>query len=168
LFSLEQQLWLAPAKIVTGTLFSALICLPSLFIFICLSGAEITMKETVGLLMAKLSIVALLLLGFGPVSFVFSRSTESVPFMGFLQLVFWFIAVIYGFQFLHRGYRMLNGESKGHLATWSVIFLVVALQMTTTLRPIIGTSEKVFETDKKFFVTHWFESMDKEQKRNWD
>src|SRR3954447_9084816 len=39
-FTGHDQLWIAPAKIAGGMLFSALICLPSLYIFACLSGSQ--------------------------------------------------------------------------------------------------------------------------------
>src|SRR4051812_29054403 len=38
-FSSGEQLWTAPIKISIGLLLSALICLPSLYIFTCLSGS---------------------------------------------------------------------------------------------------------------------------------
>jgi hypothetical protein len=36
-----------------------------------------------------------------------------------------------------------------------VIFLLVALQMTTALRPILGTSKTFFPAEKQFFIGHW-------------
>ena len=39
-FSSGAQLWIAPIKISTGLMISALICLPSLFLFTCLSGSQ--------------------------------------------------------------------------------------------------------------------------------
>ncbi len=39
-FSGGAQLWIAPAKIAVGLMISALICLPSLYIFTCLSGSQ--------------------------------------------------------------------------------------------------------------------------------
>ena len=51
-----------------------------------------------------------------------------------------------------------------------VIFILVALQMTTALRPIIGTSDKFLpaSTDKKFFIGHWADSIkNEEQKNDW-
>src|SRR5688572_6099863 len=39
-FSGGTQLWAAPAKIAGGMLITALICLPSLYIFSCLSGSH--------------------------------------------------------------------------------------------------------------------------------
>ncbi len=40
-----------------------------------------------------------------------------------------------------------------------VIFLLVCLQMTTALRPIIGTSEHWLPKEKKFFLAHWSENL---------
>src|SRR6266568_6344245 len=39
-FSRGDQLWAAPVKIASGLLISALLCLPSLYIFTCLSGSR--------------------------------------------------------------------------------------------------------------------------------
>jgi hypothetical protein len=44
---------------------------------------------------------------------------------------------------------------------WTVIFLLVALQMTTTLRPIVGTAPTLLPTTKQFFVAHWIEAFQK-------
>jgi hypothetical protein len=43
---------------------------------------------------------------------------------------------------------------------WSIIFVLVALQMTTALRPILGTSETLLPTEKKFFLRHWVDCAD--------
>jgi hypothetical protein len=47
------------------------------------------------------------------------------------------------------------------LKVWILIFLFVALQMTTALRPIVGTSADFLPVEKKFFVTHWLECLAK-------
>jgi hypothetical protein len=36
-----------------------------------------------------------------------------------------------------------------------VIFVLVVLQMTTALRPIVGHADTFFPQDKKFFVSYW-------------
>ena len=38
---------------------------------------------------------------------------------------------------------------------WSAVFLLVTLQMTTSLRPILGRSETRLTQEKKFFLQHW-------------
>ena len=48
-FSNGTQLWAAPVKIAVGLMISALICLPSLYIFTCLSGSQARLVEVCGL-----------------------------------------------------------------------------------------------------------------------
>jgi len=99
-FSGGTQLWAAPAKIALGMLVSALICLPSLYIFACLSGSSARLKEVFGLLTGLLALMTVLLIGFAPVAWVFSQSTESVISMGSLHLLFATIAMYFGLRFL--------------------------------------------------------------------
>ena len=49
-FSGGQQLWAAPVKIAIGMLISGLICLPSLYIFSCLSGSPVRLAQVFGFL----------------------------------------------------------------------------------------------------------------------
>jgi len=91
-FSGGQQLWIAPVKIAAGLTISALICLPSLYIFTCLSGSQARLIEVFGLLAGLLMLMTILLIGFAPVAWIFSQSTESLAWMGALHLIFWFIA----------------------------------------------------------------------------
>src|SRR5262252_5784881 len=87
-FSMGEQLWAAPVKIAGGLLLAALICLPSLYIFTCLSGSEARLSEICGLLAGLLMLMTILLIGFAPVAWLFSQSTESVVWMGVLHFVF--------------------------------------------------------------------------------
>jgi hypothetical protein len=154
-FSGGQQLWIAPLKIAMGLMISALICLPSLYIFTCLSGSQARLVEVFGLLAGLLMLMTILLIGFAPVAWIFSQSTESLAWMGTLHLIFWFIATIFGLRFLETGFSHSNAKSHAGFHTWVVIFLLVAVQMTTALRPILGTSDTFFPTQKKFFLSHW-------------
>jgi hypothetical protein len=154
-FSGGQQLWIAPVKIAAGLMISALICLPSLYIFTCLSGSQARLAEVFGLLAGMLMLMTILLIGFAPVAWIFSQSTESLAWMGALHLIFWFIATIFGLRFFEAGFSHSNARSHAGLYTWVIIFLLVAVQMTTALRPILGTSDTFFPTEKKFFLAHW-------------
>src|SRR6185503_1531455 len=135
-FSGGPQLWEAPIKITAGLLISALICLPSLYIFSCLGGSQARLGGVFGLVAGLLSLMTVLLIGFAPVAWVFSQSTDSVPAMGALHLVFWLISTYFGLRFLHNGFAHLSAQRSGGLQVWMIIFLLVALQMTTALRPI--------------------------------
>jgi hypothetical protein len=61
--------------------------------------------------------------------------------------------------------RLLGGSAPTHLKLWSVIFIVVCLQMMTTLRPIVGTSDHLLPSEKKFFLAHWAETLRDESAR---
>lgn len=157
-FSGGQQYWAAPMKIILGLGFGALICLPSLYIFCCLSGIDVSFQTVMGILISSIALLALLLVGFAPVVWLFSTSSSSTAFFGFLCIALWLICLSFGFKLINRSARFLGVKSTSHLKAWMVIFTLVTLQLPTTLRPIIGTSEKLFNfEDKKFFLTHWLE-----------
>ena len=164
-FSGGTQLWAAPVKIAAGLMISAAICLPSLYIFTCLSGSQARLIEVGGLLAGLLMLMTILLIGFAPVAWIFSQSTESLAWMGTLHLLFWFVATLFGVRFMKAGFSHANARSHAGLNVWIVIFLLVALQMTTALRPILGKSDTFFPTEKKFFLGHWGDCM---KLQNWD
>jgi hypothetical protein len=159
-FSLKTQLWAAPVKVSLGLLVSAFICLPSLYIFACLSGARVRVAEVGTLIAGLLALMTILLIGFAPVAWIFSQSTQSLPAMGALHLVFWAIATYFGVRFLQQGFAHLGGGAAG-LRVWSLIFVLVMIQMTTALRPLVGTSDTFLPEEKKFFMTHWMEQLRK-------
>jgi hypothetical protein len=157
-FSMGTQLWAAPVKIAGGLLVSALICLPSLYIFTCLSGSQARLSEIFGLVAGLLMLMTILLIGFAPVAWLFSQSTDSIIWMGVLHLMFWFIATMFGLKFLDAGFSHSKARSSAGLYTWVIIFILVAVQMTTALRPIVGKSDSFFPKEKKFFLSHWNDS----------
>ena len=159
-FSMGIQLWAAPVKIAAGLVISAVICLPSLYIFSCLSGTQARLIEVVGMIVGLLALMTVLLIGFAPVAWVFSQSTDSLPAMGALHLTFWCIATYFGIRFLSEGFAHLSGKPAG-LRVWVTIFLLVMVQMSTALRPIVGKADTLLPVEKKFFLKHWFEQMDK-------
>jgi len=158
-FSGGMQLWAAPVKIAGGLMVSAAICLPSLYIFTCLSGSKARLSEVCGLLAGLLLLMTILLVGFAPVAWIFSQSTESVAWMGTLHLIFWGVATLFAMRFLKHGFSHTEAKSQAGVNVWIIIFLLVALQMTTALRPIIGKSDTFFPAEKKFFIEHWFDCL---------
>lgn len=158
------QLWIAPVKIIIGSSLSLLICLPSLYIFLCLSGSDGNLRQVAGMLVSSACLTALLLISFAPVAWVFSQSTDSIGLMGFLHLVFWFVAMWFGLSLLKRCIQLASHSAKGNLGVWIVIYIVVSLQMMTTLRPIIGHADTFQPGQKQFFLAHWSECLSKSGK----
>ena len=158
-FSMKNQLWAAPAKIALGLVISGIICLPSLYIFSCLSGAQARLLEICGLVVGLLMLMTILLIGFAPVAWLFSQSTSSIVWMGGLHLAFWFISTCFGLRFLENGFSHARARSHAGLNTWMIIFVLVIVQMTTALRPLVGTSETFLPKEKKFFLSYWQECL---------
>lgn len=153
------QLSIVPLKFAGGLLASALICLPSLHIFASLTGGKQSLRETTGLLLQSLALAGILLVGFAPVLWIFSQASGTTVFMGALHLLFWFVSLGFGFCLLKTSFAHLSHGGNGSLALWAAIFLVVTLQMSTTLRPLIGNDDGVLVKEKKFFLAHWADCM---------
>lgn len=160
-FSMGDQVWQVPVKVACGLLISGLICLPSLYIFTCLSGSQARLSEVCGLVAGLMMLATLLLVGFAPVAWLFSQSTESLTWMGSLHIAFWFISSFFALRFLETAFSHSKARSNAGLNTWMLIFLLVTLQMTTALRPLIGKSDLFLPKEKKFFVTLWMDSLNK-------
>jgi hypothetical protein len=163
-FSGGAQWYYAPAKVVGGCLLCGLICLPSLFIFACLSGADIRIAQAAALMLAMLALTAVLLIGFAPVAWIFSQSTDSVFFMGLLHLIFWVISIRFGFRLLAEALTALRARTLGYGRLWTWILLLTMLQMMTTLRPLLApAADRPFETRKQFFVSNWLETLEQDK-----
>ena len=82
--------------------------------------------------------------------------------MGALHLIFWFVSTVFGLRFLNAAFSHSEARSNAGLSTWIVIFVLVVLQMTTALRPIVGKADTFLPPpeEKKFFLSHWFDCLD--------
>ncbi|MEC5126699.1 hypothetical protein VSU19_08065 [Verrucomicrobiales bacterium BCK34] len=156
LFSGGEQLWAAPLKLLAGMTISVLITLPSLYVFSCLSGIDMTPQKAGGMLLAGVALLSLVLLAMCPVSWIFTQSTNSVGAMGFFTLLFWVVAISFGLSRIYLFAKISGLIRQQYLLVWVTIFIVVTLQMSTSLRPLIGPAEGTFlPTEKRFFLEHW-------------
>jgi hypothetical protein len=160
-FAKNEQLWAAPLKITSGMLFAGLICFPSLYIFSTLAGARVSIAQLSACLSGALALAGLLLLGFAPAVWIFAESTNWFGFMGALGIGAWLIAVLFALRFLKAAVIATGGTQSGPLTIWCGVFLLVTLQMTTSLRPILGRSEFLLTQEKKFFLQHWSDTFDR-------
>lgn len=155
----DRQLWSAPLKIITGVAVSGLICLPSLYIFSCLNGLDVSLRSVAAILGASLALVSLLLIGLSPVMWIFTQSTDSIVFLGMLSLLFWGGSPGLGLSLIFSGVNARGKKGGQYLKLWALIFVVVTLQMSTALRPIIGEAETLLPQEKKFFLNHWMDEL---------
>lgn len=150
-----EQFWIAPTKLVLGLFAGCIICLPSLYIFTCLNRADIGFVNVTGNLLIAVTLLSILLVGFAPVVWVFSQSTDSIPFIGFIHIEIYFISLYFSFRLLWHALNTVSGQNNGFIRVWMVIFLLVSLQMATSLRPILGTADTFLPKEKMFFINHW-------------
>ncbi|RKZ41994.1 MAG: hypothetical protein DRQ49_03315 [Gammaproteobacteria bacterium] len=165
-FSGNVQWFAAPIKIVGGAALSALLCYPSLYIFGCLSGANITPSQTLSVLFGGLTLTSILLVGFAPVAFIFTFSIKTVAFMGFIHISIWAISIFFGLRYIVMGLTQMDSRKDSYIIkVWCTILILTMLQMTTTLRPIIGVSDTLLTPEKSFFVEHWLDVLNNKRNR---
>ena len=152
------QLWAAPLKVGGGLLLAALICFPSLYVFSCLANSPLRLNGIAAAYLCFLALLGLLLIAFAPILWIFTQSSNSLPFVGFLALVVWLLSFLLASGLFRKLTK--NAQSSWQVHLWLLIFLTVTLQMSTALRPILGTSQHLLPQEKKFFLTHWMENID--------
>lgn len=154
-FSGGLQFLLVPLKLACGVFACAVICLPSLHVFSCLAGATQSLKETCGALLMGVALTGVLLLGFAPIAWLFSQATRSVAFMGALHLAFLSVSCALGLGLVQRTLAAMNSAPIRGLRLWGMLFVLVVLQMSTTLRPLLGEAKGFGLQDRLFFFAHW-------------
>jgi hypothetical protein len=160
-FSGGYQYLAVPLKLALGFVFGAALCLPSLYIFSCLSGTQHTLRNVTAALLMGMGVQGLLLIGFAPIAWIFSQSTSSPSFMGFLYLVMLLVSAGFGLALTGR-VLAATGDRARVLWIWNMMFVVVMLQLTTNLRPIVGKFEGIGVAEKEFFLSHWGRSLNEE------
>ena len=163
LFSGGWQLLAVPIKVVLGTLAAMVICLPSLFVFSNLAGSRIDLRRAVGSMTLSVTVLSFVLLALAPVALVFSLSTDSIPLVGWIHVLFLLVAAWFGGSALRR-VSGTTSEGTSPAGIWMLLFVVVLLQLSTTLRPLLGDYEPLALSEKKIFVEHWLDPGPSESK----
>jgi hypothetical protein len=154
-FARGDLLWLAPLKLVGGLLLSGIICTPSLYVLSVMGGADLRPRQLGIVLGGCLALTTLLMLSFAPVAWVFSESSSSPGFVGFMHWSLWLLSATFGLRLGRACLQALGARYPGSFIAWSIIFLLVTFQMATALRPWLGNSEKPFASEKMSFLSHW-------------
>jgi len=135
---------------------SLFICFPSLYVFTCVAGAPLTLVQTFMLGCSCLAMIGLLLVGLAPVVWLFAVSTDSPPFMVILTLLIWLIAVSFSARFVARLKSHALFKKRTGTRLWFFILMIVTLQMTTFMRPMLSAPDKGWRSPgKKFFLSHF-------------
>jgi hypothetical protein len=133
---------------------TALLCLPSLYVFGLLAGAALTRERFIVTLVGFVGMLALVLVGLLPIEWLFSVSSTSLVFVVWLHLTLWAIAVVFGARFLRA---VLPELPRAAVVLWLALFSVVSFQVTTFMRPTLwrAPNAPVVERGKLFFLDHF-------------
>jgi len=150
--------WKAPVIAV----FSICLCLPSLYVFMAVLGSPLTASQAFAFASACLGMTGLILVGLAPVAWLFAVSTENLPFVILLTLAVWVVALLFTGKFIQRAYGVGLAQRSRGLKLWFCILMVVTLQMTTVMRPLLTHPNRdghIITTKKMFFVEHFGKTM---------
>jgi len=146
------QIWVTLLKVPLIILGSLALCIPSLYVFTALSGGEVDARGFARALAGFAGIAGLILIALMPVIWLFSVSTISLGFVVWLHIFAWLVALAFGRQFLVSAF----GSASRAAGLWLVLVLLVSLQMTTYLRPVLwrDAGQPLFAREKISFFTH--------------
>jgi hypothetical protein len=140
---------------------SLLLCFPSLYVFACVAGSPLSVSQVIALGCSCLAMVGLLLVGLAPVAWLFAVSTEALPFVVILSLLIWLVAISFAARYVGKLRANPLFQRQGGIKMWFVILVVVTLQMTTCMRPLLGKPDQGWWTsEKKFFLSHFGSTFD--------
>ncbi len=119
-----------------------------------MGGANARVQQVGGLLLAGVALMAVLLVSLAPIAWIF-RNRRS-PCRSWRDCTSccgpWPWASDCDCS---ARARCSHGAGQREARVWIAIYLVVCLQMMTTLRPIVGTAGTFFPHEKMFFLAHW-------------
>ena len=143
---------LAVMKVPLIILGSVALCVPSLYVFSAIAGAEYRPREFAAALAGFCGVAGLLLLALMPVIWLFSVSTISLGFVVWLHIFVWIVTL----AFAHRFLVQTAPAARGTVGLWPVLLFLVSLQMTTYVRPVLwrNAGEPLFATEKMSFFNH--------------
>ena len=149
------SLWQAlssAAKLPILFLASLIVCSPTLYFFNVLFGSKQSLTQNMALILTAITVTAVLLLSFAPITLFFLLTTSHYQFFKLLNVAVFTIAGSMGVVFLSQGMRVVAASGKEGdsarrwvLRLWILIYAFVGSQMAWTLRPFIGAPSMKFE-----------------------
>ena len=136
--------------------FAFVLCYPTLYVFACISGSRLSAARLLGLGLVSTATLGCLLAALAPILWLFAVSTESIGFI----VIFASTLGAFALAFASRpfGQAVAKGvvASAAGLKVWFAIFIIVALQAITLVRPMLTAADAPREPEGKcFFLRHF-------------
>jgi hypothetical protein len=165
------SLWQAlssAAKLPVLFLATLFICAPTLYFFNVLFGSNQSLTQNVALILTAITVTAVLLLSFAPITLFFLLTTSQYQFFKLLNVGIFSVSGVMGVLFLSQGMRIVAAEAAGDqarrrvLRLWMFLYAFVGSQLAWTIRPFIGAPSIEFELFRQLggnFYTNIFASL---------
>ena len=128
------------------------VCAPTLYFFNLIFGSNQSLAQNFTLILAAITVTAVLLLSFAPIVLFFLLTTSGYQFFKLLNVGVFTLAGLVGVTFLSQGMRIVStggkegaGARRSVVRLWILIYAFVGSQMAWTLRPFIGAPSMQFE-----------------------
>lgn len=148
------QVWLAAFKVPLIIGMTFLLCLPSLFVFSALAGADWSGRKFLAVVSGFAATLGLLLAALLPIAWLFSVSSRYLASAVWLHILLWLLAIGVGWRFLSLALSDIG--ARGGMILWLLLFCVVSFQVATFLRPVLWRQpdQPLFTRGKMFFLEH--------------
>lgn len=140
------------AKLPVLFLATLFVCAPSLYFFNLLFGSNQSLSQNITLILTAITVTAVLLLGFAPITLFFLLTTSDYQFFKLLNVAIFAISGLMGIVFLYQGMKVVSSEEhegagarRWVLVIWMFVYAFVGSQMAWTIRPFIGAPLVPFE-----------------------
>jgi hypothetical protein len=129
-----------------------IVCSPTLYFFNVLLGSNQSLSQNIALILTAITVTAVLLLSFAPITLFFLLTTSHYQFFKLLNVAVFSIAGSMGVVFLSQGMQVVSASRQAGgrarrrvLRLWVLVYAFVGSQMAWTLRPFIGAPSMRFE-----------------------
>jgi hypothetical protein len=128
------------------------ICSPTLYFFNILFGSDQSLLQNIALIMTAVTVTAVILVAFAPITLFFLLTTSQYQFFKLLNVAIFAVAGSMGVGFLSQGMHIV-GEAREEgarsrrrvLRLWMLLYAFVGSQLAWTIRPFIGAPSIPFE-----------------------
>ncbi len=134
-----------------------IICFPAFYVVQILVGSRLRLVQVLVLVLAALSLTAILLAAFVPVAVFFLVTGANYYFLQLLHVVVVLVAGLFGMYALHEALSVVC-EQRGVyprkaltiMRAWAVLFGFVGIQMAWNLRPFLGDRGEPFTVFRSY------------------
>jgi hypothetical protein len=166
---MPMQILSSAIKLPALYLITLIVCFPTLYIFNAFFGSRSSIRQHWAYLLSTITVIAVLLCGFAPISLFFLLTVNDRFFFLLLNVAIFTLTGTLGVSFLYRTMKPTEAEEqagnvkirKNILKFWLGLYGFVGTQLGWTLRPFFGTGNSfdLFRPREGSFFTAIWESI---------